>query len=296
MFVRVAILFVGLSTIGFYGGPLAAQSGGKGKAYKLQYKLRTGETLVSKVVHFAETRTMMADHEEESASRTTTEKAWEVTSVNAKGEMTFEYRINKVNLAQTIGDAEEIKYDSETDSDVPDVFQQVASTIAKPLATITINSQGQVLNRDKELKTPQLGIGELTIPLPAEGVAVGGRWSVPRELRVKLESGAHKTIKVRELYTLEKVSAGVATIRIETQPLTPVNDPAVDAQLVQQLSQGVIKFDIDRGRMIGKTLDWSERVVGFRGADTSLTYDAKYTEELLPSSKRTAARSQRHTK
>jgi hypothetical protein len=177
--------------------------------FTLRYKLQAGESLVSKVVHFAETRTKMQDHEEASSSRTASEKVWNVQSVNAKGEITFEYRINSVNLAQTIGEGEELKYNSETDTEVPEVFQTVASTIAKPLATVTINPRGQVIDRDKELKSPQLGIGELTIPLPEEPVAVKGQWSVPRELRVRLESGAYQTIKVRELYTLEKVSAGL---------------------------------------------------------------------------------------
>ncbi len=74
-----------------------------------------------------------------------------------------------------------------------------------------------------------------------------------------------KPSKVRELYTLEKVFAGVATIRIETQPLTPVADPAVESQLIQQLSKGTIKFDIDRGPHAQQALDWSDEVIGFRG-------------------------------
>jgi hypothetical protein len=256
---------------------------------EIRYKLKQGEVLVSKVTHFAETLTRMSQHDEDSTSRTTSIKVWEVQSVSDTGNMTFVYRIDSVSMAQTVGNGEELRYDSETDKDVPDIFKHVAATIAKPLATVTINSRGQVLERDKELKTPQLGIGELTIPLPEDPIAVGGQWSVPRELRVKLESGVSKTIKVRELYTLEKVSAGVATIRIETQPLTPVNDPSVEAQLIQQLSKGTIKFDLDRGRMLHKKLDWSDKVVGFRGPETSLRYDAEFIEELQPEHSRSAS-------
>ncbi len=73
---------------------------------------------------------------------------------------------------------------------------------------------------------------------------------------MKLENGTQKTIKLREQYTLEKVSAGIATIRVTTQPLTPVDDASVEAQLMQQMSQGVIKFDIDHGRLISKELTW----------------------------------------
>ncbi len=257
--------------------------------HSLKYKLRAGESLYSKVIHFAETRTKMSDHEESSSSRTTSEKVWEVKSVDAKGDMTFEYRILSVDLAQRVGEKNEIKYSSETDTTAPDMFKKVAETVNKPLGLITINPRGQVTNRDKDTKNPQLGMGELTIPLPEEPIAVGAEWSVPREMRVKLEDGSQKTIKVRELYTLEKVSAGVATIRIESQPLTPVNDPAVESQLIQQLSKGQIKFDIDRGRMLSKQLEWSEEAIGFRGDNTSLKYDAKFTEELLTTVPKTAA-------
>ena len=257
--------------------------------YTLQYKLRAGESLYSKVIHFAETRTKMSDHEESSSSRTTSEKVWEVKSVDTKGNMTFEYRILSVDLAQRVGNKDEIKYQSESDATAPDVFKKVAETVNKPLGLITINPRGQVTNRDNDTKNPQLGMGELTIPLPEEPIAVGSEWSVPREMRVKLDDGSQKTIKVRELYTLEKVSAGVATIRIESQPLTPINDPAVESQLIQQLSKGQIKFDIDRGRMLSKQLDWSEEAIGFRGDNTSLKYDAKFTEELLTTAPKAAA-------
>ncbi|MCA9132100.1 MAG: hypothetical protein KDA45_03065 [Planctomycetales bacterium] len=283
------MLFAGLSPTLATHSVAADQEDSNGK-FTLRYDLRPGEQLISKVVHFAETRTKMSDHEEASSSRTITEKVWEVQEVNAQGEMTFEYRINAVELAQSVGDAEELSYNSRQDSEVPEMFKRVAETVAKPLAKVTINNRGQVLDRDSQLKSPQLGMGELTLPLPEEAIAVGGQWSVPRECRVKLESGVHKTIKVRELYTLEKVSAGVATIRIETQPLTPVKEPEVESQLIQQLSKGEIKFDLDRGRMLSKQLHWSDVVVGFRGPETSLRYDAKFTEELLPESKRTATR------
>ncbi len=263
------------------------------KAYRLQYKLKTGEVLVSRVNHFAETVTKVNDHLESSSSRTASEKVWKVQSVDDKGNMTFEYQITSVNLAQRVGDKEEFKYDSQTDATAPDIFKKVAETVGKPLATITINPRGQVTKRDNETKAPLLGMGDLTIPLPAEPVAIGAEWSVPRELRVKLEDGTFKAIKIRELYTLEKVSAGVATIRIESQPLTPVNDANVESQLMQQLSKGQIKFDLDRGRMISKQLDWSEEAIGFRGDNTSLKYDARYTEQLQDEESKTASTGKR---
>ncbi len=247
----------------------------------LRYKLRAGETLRSRVSHFANTRTKIGGLEEDSESRTVSEKIWQVKSVDQQGNMTFEFRIDAVDMAQRVGEDEEIKYNSRTDKSVPDAYKKVGESLGKPLAVVTISPDGQVVNRDKEMKSPQLGMGELTLPLPKEPLAIGGQWSVPRECRAKLDDGTYKTIKLRELYILEKVSAGVATISITSQPLTPINDPAIDSQIVQQLSRGEIKFDIDNGRLLSKHLDWNDVVVGFRGPETSLKYDARFIEELL---------------
>lgn len=280
-FVRLFSLLLAFSCV------LPVASAADGESYTLRYKLRKGEQVVSRVSHFADTETSMSGVTEGSTSRTTSEKVWEVTDVTDDGSMTFVYSINYVNLAQSVGEGEELKYNSLIDLEAPDIFKKVAETINKPLATITINSRGQVQQRDKELKNLQ-GVGELTLPLPEEPVVVGKSWSVPRELRVKLDNGTFKKIKVRELYTLEKVVAGLATIRIVSQPLTPLADAAAEAQLVQQLSKGVIKFDIESGRLVKKELNWKEEVIGFRGPDTKLRYDAKFTEELVPDAKRTA--------
>lgn len=279
--VRLFALLSGLSCI------FPAANAADGESYTLRYKLRKGEQIVSRVSHFADTETSMSGVTEGSTSRTTSEKVWKVTDVTDDGSMTFVYSINYVSLAQSVGEGEELKYNSLIDLEAPDIFKKVAETINKPLATITINSRGQVQERDKELKNLQ-GVGELTLPLPEEPVSVGKSWSVPRELRVKLENGTFKKIKVRELYTLEKVVAGLATVRIVSQPLTPLADAAAEAQLVQQLSKGVIKFDIESGRLVKKELNWQEEVIGFRGPDTKLRYDAKFTEELVPEAKRTA--------
>jgi hypothetical protein len=94
----------------------------------------------------------------------------------------------------------------------------------------------------------------------------------------------------RTLYTLEKVKTGVATLSIKSEPLTPINDESVRAQVVQQLSNGAIRFDIDNGRMLSKQLDWDETVVGFQGANSLMEYRARLTESLVDDVQRTARR------
>ncbi|RMF43993.1 MAG: hypothetical protein D6753_03685 [Planctomycetota bacterium] len=254
----------------------------------LQYKLVPGQKVVTRVEHYAETYTIMAEQQERGYSRTVTQKTWQVERATADGHFTFVYSIDWVQLAQSVGEAEEISYDSRQEQEVPPMFRAVAETVGTPLARVTIDRYGRVIERDKTFGAPNLGMGELTVPLPGKPVRVGDSWDVEREARAQLDDGTYKRIKLREHYTLEKVSSGVASIRVDSQPLTPITSPAVESQIIQQLSHGVIKFDIDRGLVISKHLEWDEEVVGFRGPNTSLRYDAKFVETLQPESLQSA--------
>ncbi|MBX3422914.1 MAG: hypothetical protein KF752_15275 [Pirellulaceae bacterium] len=255
-------------------------------AWLLQYKLQAGQQIVSQVVHQSETQTMVAADQENSTSRSQSLKVWDVQSVDADGNMKLVYSVDRAQLQQSIGD-QSYSYDSAVDLQAPEVFQSVAQALDQPLATITISPAGEVLARDKQFNCPLLGIGDATVPLPNAAVAIGAQWHVPRELRIRVAQDQFKTIKLRESYRLERVSAGVATISVVTQPLTPTNSPVIDAQLAQQLSRGTIKFDIDAGRLLCKHLTWDQQVVGFQGPESSMRFYATWSEELVPASMRT---------
>jgi hypothetical protein len=61
--------------------------------------------------------------------------------------------------------------------------------------------------------------------------------------------------------------------------------------LIQRLTQGTIRFDIDAGRVLSQRLELDERVLGFNGPDSSLHYLGRFTEEYLPPPAKTAAKS-----
>ena len=73
----------------------------------------------------------------------------------------------------------------------------------------------------------------------------------------------------------------VATISVESQILTPINDPAIEAQLIQRLSAGTIRFDIAAGRVLSQQLDLDRNVIGFSGTASSMHYVTRFTEQLL---------------
>ena len=54
------------------------------------------------------------------------------------------------------------------------------------------------------------------------------------------------------------------------------------------LSNGTVKFDLEQGRIISQKFNFDETVLAFNGANSSMKYLAKFTEELLPKTIETA--------
>jgi hypothetical protein len=263
----------------------------EGEKYLLRYQLNPNEQIHYEVTHAAKTKTRLKGAEGVSQVHTVSQRHWAVAEVVEGQEATFDHIIDAVEMTQQQDDQEEVRWNSDSGDEPPKVFQRVHEQIGKTLATVTVNPRGQELRREDHGGTKAtLGMGSLTLALPENAIAVGESWTVPREVRTRTEDGQVKPIKIREVYTLEKVKTGVATLSLRSEPLTPMSDESIRAQVVQQLSNGTIRFDIDNGRMLSKQLDWDETVVGFQGANSMMEYRARLTERLVDDVQRTAQR------
>src|SRR5207302_7554319 len=175
-----------------------------------------------------------------------------------------------------------------SDLNPPPEFANVAASVGKVLATVKIDPQGRILSRTNNQPLFNPGIGDLTIPFPEQAIKAGVTWSIQDELRVSLEDGTSKKLQTQQQYRLDKIEAGVATITVATQVLTPVNDPKLQSQIVQRLQQGTIKFDVDAGRLLHKQFDIDEEVFGFSGPESHMQYLARFTEESVKEDAKTA--------
>ena len=276
----LSVFVVVLASAGFADDP----------TYLLRYKLLDGQRLNYEVTHVAKTKTRIQGKEEISQVHTLSKRHWQVAEAK-DDEVTFDHIVDSVEMTQQQGEQDEIRWSSESDEEAPRIFSKVAERLGKTLATVSINPRGQETNREDHGGTKaSLGMGALSIALPEEPMAVGQSWSIPREIQTRTEDGLVKPIKIRELYTLQKVKSGVAVLSVRSEPLTPIDEESVQAQVVQQLSNGTIRFDIDGGHMISKELQWDETVVGFNGANSLMEYRARFTEKLVDNITRTARR------
>lgn len=251
--------------------------------YTLAYKFKPGEDVLTKVVHLVTLETTVQGVTQQASTRSVSTKRWQIERVDESGNITFVHSVPHVEMWQKVTGRDEVRFDSRKDAVPPQGYEQVAADVGRPLATITMDPYGRIIGRQNAQPQFNPGIGTLTIPLPAQPVKLGNKWSIPDEVRIRMDDGTVKKISTRQVYTLENVETGVATIKVETQVITPVDDPKVEAQLVQRMQKGTIKFDIDAGRLIRKQMDLDEQVIGFNGPNSNMQYLARFTEEPVAS-------------
>ena len=250
-----------------------------GASYELKYRFNSGEEILSRVVHLVSMDTKIEGTAETVETRSVSTRRWRISGVDEHGNITFLHYIDRAKMWQKVSGRPEIRFDSDADEEPHELYKKVASTIGKSLATITINPQGIILARHSEQPNFNPGIGDMTVPLPGTPVKTGQKWYVPNELRISDAQGLYRRIQTRQLYTLEKVQAGIATIGVTTQVLTPIEDPKIRSKLIQRLQHGTIKFDLDAGRVRSRQMDLNERVIGFNGAASIMHYLTRFTEE-----------------
>lgn len=258
------------------------------KKYELKYKFQPDETLRWEVEHRAKVRSTIQGTTQTADTLSLSVKVWRISSVDEQGNATLVHSVESVDMRQKFDGRQEVRYNSQSDKAPPAGFEGVAKAVGVPLATLTLDVHGKVLKREEKFVQAAPMQENITLPLPEKPVAIGERWYLPADITLTLKEGGGKKIKARQRFRLEEVKDGVATISIETQVLTPVNDPALEAQIVQSKANGAVRFDLDLGRVVGQESEVDEQVQGFQGPGSSLHYVTRLTEKLLSETAKTA--------
>jgi hypothetical protein len=273
---------------GVVAAPAITASAADSDKYALRYKFKQGEVLRWEVEHRAQIRTTIQGTTQTAETASTSVKIWKVDKVDDQGQATFTYSVESVDMRQKHDGRQELRYNSDTDAEAPPGFGDVAKAIGVPLAVVTLDNRGQLVKREEKLPSANPAPEAVTPPLPEEPVAVGDEWFMPADITVTLRTGEVKKIKARQRYELESVNDQTAVISIATQILSPIRDnPEIEAQVVQSMSDGQIRFAIDEGRILSQQSDVDQRVNGFQGEASSLHCVTRFSEKLLPAAAKT---------
>lgn len=264
------------------------------RPYAFEYRFKVGEQIRSEVTQRTTIHTTMQGTTSTADMFCKSIKVWEVKDVSDDGVATFVHQVESVDMWHKMQGKQRVTYNSLTDTEVPDEFQDVSKRIGVALTTVTMDRFGKVLKRFDKLPQPTTMSTEFTMPVPSQPVVVGTTWSSPLEVDVEKE-GKVKKIQTRQQYTLASVVDELATINVDFQILTPMNDPALEAQLIQKMTKGDVEFDLRTGRVVSQRFDLDRKVVGFSGPASSMHYVTHSTESLLPPTQQAARRAPRNS-
>jgi hypothetical protein len=263
--------------------PAAAEVPASGEKYLLRYKFAMGEVLRYDVKLSSKLRNNQDGRSDEVETESESVKSWKVTDVLPNGEMEFMHVVEWVKMSNQSPGLPPNKFDSRTKDPVPMGFATAARAVGIPLSVLRIAPDGKVTFREQ--KHPQPKPQEdmpITLGLPEAEVAVGEKWSHPYDVTVLRKGGASLQIQTRRICKLRDVKNGVAVIDVEYQILTPV-DSYARSQLVDRLTDGTVRFDVAKGRIIAQEHNVDKRILGHSSKASSLHFVSKLQERLLPS-------------
>ena len=247
----------------------------------LRYSFQLGDELESRVAHRALTETTMNGVTQSVETMTDSTRTWKVTAVADDGSATLEQFVDDVAMTSRSSDRGEVRWVSDSTDEPPPGYEGVRLSLGVPLVRMRVAADGRILERRELRPCPAAATGDLVVvPLPDEPVAVDYEWTIPQEVVVEVPGGPRKAVRTRLRYRLEAVQDGMATIAVDTTVLTPVDDPRLEARLLERIWDGEIRFDIEAGRIASRRTAIDRRVVGFGGLESSVRYKASLEERL----------------
>lgn len=242
------------------------------------------------VSHRARTSTTISGTRQDVETSTDSHKVWKILDVDSEGRATLEHTVDDVVMTTRSSDRGELRWDSRGGDPPPPGYEAAAVSLGRPLSRVTVDRLGHVIRRVDLHPVPATNTGDfLVVPLPETPVEPGDDWTYPREIVVEVPNGPRKAVRTRVRYELESLEDDIATIRVDTTVLTPVDDPRLEVRLLERIWDGRIRFDVVRGVVLERSTDTDRRVIGFSGPDSSLHYAAHLEERYVdapPSSKR----------
>lgn len=249
----------------------------------LRYAFHAGEAISSRVEHRVLLETTMNGVTETVETMTDSTRTWHVVEVDKGGVATLEQSVDDVTMTRRSSTQGEVRWTSAGDAEPPPGYEAVRASLGVPLVRLRVATDGRVLERREIRPCPAGATGDLVIvPLPDEPVEPGHVWTVPDEIIVEVPAGPRKAVRTRLRYRLEGIRDGVATIAVDTTVLTPLDDPRLEARLLERIWDGTIRFDIEDGRIISRRTAIDRRVVGFGGPQSSVRYKASLEEQPAP--------------
>jgi hypothetical protein len=221
---------------------------------------------------------------------TETGSHFRVVTVDEKGLASIEPVIDRTRMTAKMHDKDEVVYDSTSKLLPPQQFQAVRESIGRTVARFQVAPDGKLVKAvivdptaPQSLRDAALSLTtrfSCLSPLPATPVSVGDKWREDYSVTV-LNEGLKQPLPMRRIYELTAVADGIAVIKFRTVVLTPLNDPEVEKQIIQQTPTGSIEFDLERGLVRSYKSSINRTTINAFGPQSLLRVTGESTETLV---------------
>src|SRR5262245_23876199 len=273
--------------------------------YTLAYKFQPGQVMHFEVSHETEITTHVKDETETVRNSSTAKRHFVVKAVDAENNTAdLELSIDWVHMLASFDNPNRpkiapVEFQSDDPGKHPEQFSAVRATVGKPRATIRFSTTGVPLKvLEGALPPPpktsqQLATGPAAppltdatpetyfVPLPEGPVAIGDSWKDRFDIVLMDNDKNRVKVTIQQGYKLAEVAGRRATIELRTAVLTPIQNPAIEGQLIQREITGRVIFDLDRGAVLSRESGVDKTVAGPFGPKSLMRAKSKYREKLV---------------
>jgi hypothetical protein len=238
--------------------------------YRLVYKFRANEDVHMPLSTDSRMTVQKGSSTVTTTNESTVERHFHVVSVEADGSAVVNLFIDRVRLSYAFNNGAPIVYDTSKDVLPPRGFETVKHAIGAQ-GLVRFSARGSVLPLAGVVSDRSTDPSESFLdPLPAKPVHIGDEWSDDFKVKVSISRNLTQKITLRRRYMLESVTGDLATIRLRTFEITPVQDPQIRGQLVQRTPEGKITFNLERGAITARDLTCSRTETGIMGEGSEI--------------------------
>ena len=269
--------------------------------YLLQYRFRDNQVVSYEVTHETKIILTKGDFTTTDQNNSYSRKHFAVIAVDENGTTILEPMIDHVKMSVQFGSQPAIHYDSKQKEKPAKGFGGVAKTIGKALVRLKFSQDGsllgaiplisrkvqsRVVKNNGPAKPSNDPNKNFLVVFPQKRIQVGESWSDRRlSARLRVTQGGFKLIReypILRTYKLVSVKDNLATISLESASVKPINDPKLEAQIIQRLPSGIIEFDLKRGLIVSRKLQSDRKVIGLISAQSRLRVISNRVEKLIP--------------
>lgn len=283
--------------------PLAAKEPSDEKSgvpsYLLRYQFEKNEVLNYQVEHESSmTTTAPPNYLETVTNSVQSRKNQRVVGLDSKGNATLELVIENAKMSVQFGDATPISFDSKQPQNCPKAYQYMREIIGQPLARVQVSPRGELLETRTQLPIAVLQKANLVkadgtfnedasqnflVEFPEQAIEVGDTWTNTFQVKVRVGRSLTQKVTMQRSYELVNVVDNVATIKLRTGLITPTRDGMILAQLIQMAPNGHIEFDLNKGRILSRTLTIDKTEAGvINGAGTMQAKSKRVERWIAP--------------